>query len=202
MRRNPDRPGSLRGLVSSAVESERPQPIGGFKPIQLIRGLPGHPLHPPLTDAAIGAYTAATVLAVLHVLGVSEENTATAWWLTLVVAQVVSGLAAITGFADWLQISFGTRLWRTATAHFVAMVLTSAIFALTIFLGHGDYVDRDISGVPFLLTIIGFGMLTLGGWLGGTIVFVHGMRVLGLAEEPAAKAVSPVPTPEKEKAER
>jgi len=183
------------------VETERPQPQGGFKPIYLIRGLPGHPLHPPLTDAAIGAYTAVTILAVLHMLGVAEENTATAWWLTLVIAQVLSALAAVTGFADWLQISFGTRLWRTATAHFVAMVLTSAVFGLTIFLGHADYADGRISGVPFLLTLIGFGMLTLGGWLGGTIVFVHGMRVLGLAKEPAATAVSPVPTPEEEAAE-
>ncbi len=183
------------------MESERAQPKSDFKPSYLIRGLPGHPLHPPLTDAAIGAYTAATLLAVLHVLGVAEENTATAWWLTLVIAQVLGGLAAVTGFADWLQISFGTKLWRTATAHLVAMVLTNATFALTLFLGHGDYVDRDISGVPFLLTLIGFGMLTLGGWLGGTIVFVHGMRVLGLAEEPAARAVSPVPKPEKEEAE-
>ncbi len=183
------------------METERPQAAGGFKPIHLIRGLPGHPLHPPLTDAAIGAYTAATILAVLHVLGVSEENTATAWWLTLVIGQVLSAMASVTGFADWLQISFGTRLWRTATAHFVAMALTSAVFVLAIVLGHGGYVDRDISGVPFLLTIIGFGMLTLGGWLGGTIVFVHGMRVLSLPEEPAAKAVSPVPAPEQEAAE-
>ncbi len=133
--------------------------------------------------------------------GVSEENTATAWWLTLVIAQVLGALASITGFADWLQISFGTRMWRTATAHLVAMVLTSATFALALFLGHDGYVDRDISGVPFLLTIIGFGMLTLGGWLGGTIVFVHGMRVLALPEEPAATAVSPVPSPAQEAAE-
>jgi uncharacterized membrane protein len=184
------------------VETERPQPKGGFKPIYLIRGLPGHPLHPPLTDAAIGAYTAVTVLAFLHVFGISEKNTATAWWLTLVIAQVLNALAAITGFADWLQLSFGTRLWRTATAHFVAMVLTAAIFALTLFLGHGDYVDGDITVVPFVLTLIGFGMLTLGGWLGGTIVFVHGMRVLGLVEEPALRAASPVPKPEKEAAEK
>jgi hypothetical protein len=26
--------------------------------------------------------------------------------------------------------------------------------------------------------VIGFGLLTLGGWLGGAIVFVHGMRVV------------------------
>ena len=184
------------------MESERPQPVGGFKPIYLLRGLPGHPLHPPLTDAAIGAYTAATVLAFLHVFGVSESNTASAWWLTLVIGLAVSGLAAITGFVDWLQLSFGTPLWRTATAHLVAMVLTTAIFLLTVILGHGDYVDGEITAVPFILTLIGFGMLTLGGWLGGTIVFVHGLRVLGLTGEPAVRAASPVPTPEKEEAER
>ena len=184
------------------METERALPKGpGFKPVYLIRGLPGHPLHPPLTDAAIGAYTAATILAVLHVFGLSEANTATAWWLTLVIAQVFAGLAAITGFADWLQLSMGTPIWRTATAHFLAMVLASALFALTIFLGHADYVDREISGVPLILNLIAYGMLTLGGWLGGTIVFVHGMRVLNLVEEPAARAVSPVPKPEKELAD-
>ena len=32
-------------------------------------GLPGHPLHPPLTGATIGAYTFATAMAVLSRLG-------------------------------------------------------------------------------------------------------------------------------------
>ena len=44
-------------------------------------------------------------------------------------------------------------------------------------------------------------MLTLGGWLGGAVVFVHGMRVLNLVDEPALRAVAPGPTPEKESAE-
>jgi hypothetical protein len=50
-------------------------------------------------------------------------------------------------------------------------------------------------------TLIGFGLLTLGGWLGGAIVFVHGMRVLSLVHEPASRAAAPVPHPEKEMAE-
>ena len=49
--------------------------------------------------------------------------------------------------------------------------------------------------------LIGFGFLSLGGWLGGAIVFVHGMRVLGLTKEPTERAVSPQPHPEKERAE-
>ena len=34
----------------------------------LVRGFPGHPLHPPLTDATIGAYTTATVLGISVVI--------------------------------------------------------------------------------------------------------------------------------------
>jgi hypothetical protein len=49
--------------------------------------------------------------------------------------------------------------------------------------------------------VIGFAFLTLGGWLGGAVVFTHGMRVLNLVEEPAGRAVSPLPKPEKEAAE-
>ena len=44
-----------------------------------LKGPAGHPLHPPLTDVTVGAYTFATAMAVLSRLGVSEHNTATAW---------------------------------------------------------------------------------------------------------------------------
>jgi hypothetical protein len=52
-----------------------------------------------------------------------------------------------------------------------------------------------------VLRVVGFGLLTLGGWLGGAIVFVHGMRVLDLKSEPAGRAVSPIPHAEKEEAD-
>jgi hypothetical protein len=42
----------------------------------LWRGLPGHPIHPPLTDATIGIYTFATVAAVLSKVGVAEQSAA------------------------------------------------------------------------------------------------------------------------------
>jgi hypothetical protein len=40
----------------------------------------------------------------------------------------------------------------------------------------------------------------LTGWLGGAVVYVHGMRVLNLVEEPAGRAVAPAAHPEKEEA--
>jgi uncharacterized membrane protein len=167
----------------------------------LLKGLPGHPLHPPLTDATIGAYTFAAAMAVLSRLGVSEHNTATAWWLGLIAGLIVSGPTAITGFVDWLEIKPGTPLWRTATAHLTAMLAATILFAITAGAGHADYVDGSIGGASLILTLVGFGVLTVGGWLGGANVFVHGMRVLNLVDEPASRAVSPLPQPEKEEAE-
>jgi hypothetical protein len=52
-----------------------------------------------------------------------------------------------------------------------------------------------------VLTIAAFILLSVGGWLGGSVVYVHGMRVLNLLDEPARRAAAPVTTPEKREAE-
>jgi uncharacterized membrane protein len=166
----------------------------------LFRGLPGHPLHPPLTDATIGIYTLATAAGVLSAFGVTERNMATVWWLALVAGLVVTGPTALTGFVDWLGITWHTPLWRTATAHMLSMLTATVFFLLAAIFGHGGYVDGDVTGGSLALTLIGFAVLTVGGWLGGTVVFVHGMRVLNLVEEPALRAAAPLPTPEKKEA--
>ena len=166
----------------------------------LVKGLPGHPLHPPLTDATLGIYTAATAFGVLGALGVSEENMAEAWWLALVAGLVSTAPTALSGVVDWLGITTGTPLWRTATAHMASMVSATVFFLLAAIFGHGGYVDADVTGGPLALTLVGFALLSVGGWLGGTVVYVHGMRVLNLAEEPTARAAAPVPTAEKEAA--
>jgi uncharacterized membrane protein len=167
----------------------------------LIKGLPGHPLHPPLTDATIGAYTVAAALGFFSKIGVAEHRTSQGWWLALLVALVISALTATTGFIDWLEIEWGTELWKTATFHMLVMVSATGVFLGALLWGHSGYSRAAVETGPFILTLIGFGLLTLGGWLGGSVVFVHGMRVLSLVEEPAERAVAPVATPEKEEAE-
>lgn len=167
----------------------------------LVKGLPGHPLHPPLTDATIGIYTFATVAAVLSTLGVAEHNLARAWWLALVVGLVTTALTALTGLIDWLGIERGTELWKTATMHMIAMLSATVVFLIAAIAGHNGYTEGEIYTGGVVLTLAGFALLTLGGWLGGAVVFTYGMRVLNLVDEPAVRAASPVPHPEKEAAE-
>jgi uncharacterized membrane protein len=168
----------------------------------LYRGFPGHPLHPPLTDATIGIYTFATIAAVLSKVGIAEQKAAEGWTLALIVGLILSGPTAITGFVDWLRIERGTPLWRTATAHMVAMLVATAFFLVAVGAGYSDGIDGVVTDGAFILTLIGFVVLTVGGWLGGAVVFTYGMRVLNLVEEPARLAASPVPEPEEKAAER
>lgn len=167
----------------------------------LWHGLPGHPIHPPLTDATIGIYTFATIAAFLDVLGITQHSGAYGWGIALVVGLISTAFTALTGLADWLSLEWGSEIWKTATTHMFAMVSATVFFALAAIFGHAGYTHGDVSAGAFVLTLIGFGLLTLGGWLGGAIVFVHGMRVLSLVSEPAQRAVAPLPRPEKERAE-
>ncbi len=167
----------------------------------LWRGLPGHPIHPPLTDVTIGTYTFATVAGLAEVTGITENSGAYGWWIALIFGLIVTGPTALTGLLDWLSITRGTELWKTATLHMAAMLSATVFFALAAIFGHASYTRGNVSSGAFVLTVIGFGVLTLGGWLGGANVFVHGIRVLNLKNEPAGRAVSPIPHAEKEQAD-
>ena len=167
----------------------------------LWKGLPGHPIHTPLTDATIGTYTAATVMAFASVVGVANKAAAHGWWLALVIGLISTAFTATTGFADWLTIEWRSPLWWTATWHMSSMVTATVFFLIAALVGHSGYAHGAVEAGPFVLTLLGFGLLTLGGWLGGAVVYVHGMRVLNLTTEPPGRAVAPAPHAEKEQAE-
>jgi uncharacterized membrane protein len=168
-----------------------------MKPAYLVHGLPGHPIHPPLTGMTIGTYAFATFAAILSKAGVASQGFAAAWWLALVVGLIGSVLTIATGLLDWLTITWWTPIWKTATLHALAMATASVFFAIALGIGHSGYVDGRVSTSALVLTVVGFVALTTGGWLGGAITYVHGMRVLSLPDEPVERAVAPVPHDEK-----
>ena len=164
-----------------------------MKPSYLVKGLPGHPLHPPLTDLTIGTYSFATIAAILAKTQLVERNAAYAWWIALVVGLISTAFTATTGFIDWIEIEWGSELWKTATAHLTAMVAATGAFLAAALVGHDGYTHGNVSGGGLALTLIGFALLTTGGWLGGAVVFVHGMRVLNLVGERFERAAAPAP---------
>src|SRR5919202_3454822 len=100
-----------------------------MRPLDLIRGLPGKPSHPPLTDASIGAYTVGVAMLVAGKLGLEEQQMAHGALLAISGGLALAAPTAITGLLDWLQLPKGTQRRTTATIHLFTMVTATLVFA-------------------------------------------------------------------------
>jgi uncharacterized membrane protein len=144
----------------------------------LMRGLPGHPLHPPLTDVTIGVFVFATAAAVVGYAGAIEDKIGPASWLALIGGLGAALPTAATGFVDWLYLQWGSARWRTATLHLTAMLSAVTLFALAAWRQYPGYQHGDVTTGGLVLSLAGLVVLVVGGWLGGSVVFVHGARVV------------------------
>jgi uncharacterized membrane protein len=109
-----------------------------------------------------------------------------AWWLALLVGACSSVLTELAGFLDWRTIASRTTLKRKATLHAATMSSATVVFVLAIVFGHDDYVARSLATGSLVLTLVGFALLAAGGAIGGSLVYVHGMRVQRALAQPSA----------------
>ena len=157
----------------------------------LIKGFVGKPSHPPLTDISVGAYTVGVAMLVLGFLGVEEEQMAHGSLLAIGGGLAVALPTALTGLLDWLEIPKGTPARTTATTHLVMMVAATALFAFTFVAQLDGYDDGQVQTLALVLGLAAEALLTVGGYLGGAIVFVYGVRVLGRRDTPVPDALVP-----------
>lgn len=149
------------------------------RPLVSLAGPYGRPLHPALVTIPIGAWFAGLVFDVAsRAGGPARALSVGSTWLGAVGA-VGAVPAAALGFLDLLQVPAGTRTMRVGLAH-MALNLT----ATTLQVG-GTVVrlnrHRDGRGVPTSLIALSgtaFGLLTVGGHLGGKLAYRYGVRVV------------------------
>ena len=157
----------------------------------LIRGFSGHPLHPPLTDVVIGAYTVGVAMLVAGALGFQEEQMAHGALLAVAGGLIVTVPTAVSGLVDWLEIPKGIPARTMATIHLVVMLLATAAFALTFVLHLDGYRQDQVMTEAWIAGVAAFAVLVAGGYGGGALAFVYGVRVIGRRDVPLADAVIP-----------
>jgi uncharacterized membrane protein len=155
-----------------------------------LRGWEGKPLHPPLTDIPIGAYVIATVLDVISIVGQDEtwaRDFYRAGTFVFIVGAAVAGPTALTGFWDWLRSTEpGTQVRREANAHAITMLTVSTLVVTNILLRTLAYPSDRHTGVTVLLISLAIALLTtVGGMLGGSLVYDHGFNVSNAKSTPA-----------------
>lgn len=159
--------------------------------LDLLRGFPGHPSHPPFTDATLGAYTVATVLVIMAWLGIAERKTSSASFLCVVIGLVFSLAAVATGFLDYVRIRRGTPLRRVVNFHWLTMATATVLFVVAALMLKDSFDTGTMTASRAIITIVAWLVLTLGGWMGGTLVFVYGMRVVMEPGTPPKDALTP-----------
>jgi uncharacterized membrane protein len=58
------------------------------------------------------------------------------------------------------------------------MISATVLFALTFIAQLDGYDDGTIETLPLVLGLVSLATLATGGWIGGTMVYVYGVRVL------------------------
>jgi uncharacterized membrane protein len=159
--------------------------------LRVVKGFPGKPSHPPLTDASIGAYTAGVVMLVAGAVGLEEEQMAHGALLALSVGLLLALPTALTGLLDWLDLPRGAPVRTMGTIHLVAMVAATILFALTWLAQRPGYVDDEVRTLGLILGLLAEATLAAGGFVGGTLAFVYGVRVLKRPATPLRDALVP-----------
>jgi uncharacterized membrane protein len=159
--------------------------------LRRLKGYPGHPSHPPLTDISIGAYTIAAALLVLGAVGVETPAMAHGALLALSSGLIVAPPTMLTGLLDWRDLPPRTPKRKLANLHLVTMLAATAVFAVSWFPGRAGYEDGRVHTAALILALAGEVLLLAGGYLGGALVYVHGHRVLSQPQTPVSEALLP-----------
>jgi uncharacterized membrane protein len=143
----------------------------------------GHPLHAALSDFPI-------VLLFLWVVldGAALVQGAPLLWMlgrwALIGGIAAAVLAASAGFIDYLALGeTAPRAVRTASVHLAVMLSVASIAVLAlVFRGAAPPTGTDLVVHVAALVLVAAG-LGAGGWLGGHLVFHHGVGVTGDRDE-------------------
>ena len=141
----------------------------------------GHPIHPMLVPIAIGLFIFSFVCDLFHVSG--REGA----WATVALYTAVGGVvgalaAAIPGLIDLLSLPEGPR--RTAVIHMAINLTVVALFAVSAWMRLRGALPN---GTPMLLSGVGLALLVVSGWLGGKMVYEHGIGVDTAEPPPVAR---------------
>jgi uncharacterized membrane protein len=139
----------------------------------------GHPIHPMLVGIPIGLFIFSLVADIAARLGWGEA------WPTVALYCMGGGiagalLAALPGLVDLLSMT-DEKVKKTGLAHMATMLVVVTLYVVNFALRwRGEPAD----GTPFALSVIAILLLLAGGWLGGHMVFVHGVAVASTGARP------------------
>ena len=136
----------------------------------------GHPLHAPFTHFPLALWVAAFLGDLVHAGWGGEFWRAFSFW-NIAFGMGFGIVTATTGFYDLMKIPDGkSGALRTGMFHMGAMLTAFCLFGASLYFHRETPAAEPWRPLPGLL-LSGSGTLVLlfGGWLGGQLVYRHGV---------------------------
>lgn len=140
--------------------------------------LGGHPVHPMLIPFPLALWFFSLVADVIYLW---RGNPVWRDWIAFytLLGGIIGGvLAAVPGFIDWLSLK-DREVVKIANWHARLNVIALLIFVASFYLRttSGAGLVGGSHTIPFVLSVVGVILITISGWLGGEMVFRHGVAV-------------------------
>ncbi len=137
----------------------------------------GHPIHPMLIPFPIALWVFSLVADIIYLW---QDNVGWQWmaFWTLLAGCLGAIAAAIFGIIDYLAIE-DKQVVKVANWHARLNVLALLLFAASWYLrtnNGSDMINRSLT-IQIALSVVGVIVVAISGWLGGELVFKHGVGV-------------------------
>lgn len=131
-----------------------------------------HPIHPMLVAIPIGLWIFSLICDLVHRFGSTNPNWQVVAWYTLVGGIIFALIAAVPGFIDMLSLPWATK--RIALIHMSINLTVVALYVVNAYIRKHSHGTSDAG---LWLSVLAVLMLAVSGWLGGKMVYVHGVAV-------------------------
>jgi uncharacterized membrane protein len=145
----------------------------------------GHPIHPMMVPLVVGTFTAAVIADIAFASTHDPFWARSASWL-LLTALLTGCATGLAGAADFLSVDRARNLPIAATH-----ALGNTLFLVLVAIDYYRRLEHAASVPPGGLSLTLLAMIVMGasGWLGGSMVYRHGIGVspgIGVGDEPGA----------------
>lgn len=131
-----------------------------------------HPIHPMLVPIPIGLWIFSLICDLVHAAGWGGEVWRTVAFYTLAGGIVGALVAAVPGVIDLLSLRSALR--RIALTHMAINLTVVVLYGINLGWRWGD---PALGSGPVWLSALSVALLGVSGWLGGKMVYVHGVGV-------------------------
>ena len=132
-----------------------------------------HPIHPMVVPFPIALWIFSFICDVVYAL-----DWGSAFWKDMAFVSMAGGVigalvAAVPGYLDYRSVT-DPAVVRVGRWHMVLNLSIAILFTINLWSRMGNEASATL---PVILSLIGIAMLGVSGWLGGELVYVHGVAV-------------------------